>query len=492
MTESTRTTAFVAAAVVSLGLAWVSRPASTAHKALNDSGTPFFDSFDPLTATSLDITSYNEATGRLMPFKVAQQSGRWSIPSHDNYPADAKDHLAEAATSVMSLRKGPMVSDRKGDHELYGVGDPRAGKVDAGAGTRVTLQDSGGKTLVDLIIGKAVKDSPDLHYVRVPDKDRVYSVKVNTQSLTTKFEDWIERDLLKLNPSQIREVIVEDYSVDELDQNNPIKQRDRMVLHYTSETPPPPEGQTPSSPAPSQWSLEGLGAHETLQAQRLDDMRNALGDLRIIDVHRKPAGLSSQLQQTGGLKLDADSVTSLATRGYYLVQAPNGYKLLSNEGEIAVRTNEGVEYTLRFGEVEPIDVGGDLSQSDSQGGVQNGRFLFVTASFNQNMIEQPVYDPVPETPATQASQPASQPADPARDAIVKSNDAKRQAYEQKIKQGQDRVKELNGRFADWYYLVSDSVYQKLRFKRADIVTAQGSPPTPASTGQNSPPESSHQ
>ena len=31
------------------------------------------------------------------------------------------------------------------------------------------------------------------------------------------------------------------------------------------------------------------------------------------------------------------------------------------------------------------------------------------------------------------------------------------------------VKELNARFADWYYVVSEDVYKKIRLTRSDIV-----------------------
>src|SRR6266850_3848469 len=157
MTESARTGFYVAAAAVALGLAWLARPASIEHKAFDDSGKRFFDQFDPLAAKSLEIVTFNESTSRRSMFKVAQENGRWVIPSHEGYPADAKDHLAQAATSVMDLIKGPVLSDKPSDAETFGVADPTVEKAGLGSGTRVTLQDAGGKTLVDLIIGKTIK-----------------------------------------------------------------------------------------------------------------------------------------------------------------------------------------------------------------------------------------------------------------------------------------------------------------------------------------------
>jgi len=50
----------------------------------------------------------------------------------------------------------------------------------------------------------------------VPGRDRVYTVEVDPSNLTTKFEDWIERDLLKFDPMQLMGVVIDDYSIDEL------------------------------------------------------------------------------------------------------------------------------------------------------------------------------------------------------------------------------------------------------------------------------------
>ena len=68
-----------------------------------------------------------------------------------------------------------MVSDSPNDHETYGVVDPDAGKMEAGAsgvGKRVTLEDKSGNELAQFIIGKKDPDRPELHFVRVPGQDR--------------------------------------------------------------------------------------------------------------------------------------------------------------------------------------------------------------------------------------------------------------------------------------------------------------------------------
>ena len=56
-----------------------------------------------------------------------------------------------------------------------------------------------------------------------------------------------------------------------------------------------------------------------------------------------------------------------------------------------------------------------------------------------------------------------------RERIEKQNRIKQDEYNDKVKAGQDRVKELNARFADWYYVVSDETYRKIHLGEDQIV-----------------------
>ena len=60
-----------------------------------------------------------------------------------------------------------------------------------------------------------------------------------------------------------------------------------------------------------------------------------------------------------------------------------------------------------------------------------------------------------------------------KERIEKSNAQKLEAYNTQIQQAKDRVKELNDRFADWYYVISDEVYRKIHLSRVDLVKAKG-------------------
>jgi len=493
MSQLTRTLVYLAAGLMGLVIAWLAQPASIERDTVkDDSGQRFFPQFDPLEARSLEIVGVDEATSQRRAFKVAQQNGKWTIPSKQGYPADAQDQLAKAASSVMDVVRGAVVSERAADHELYGVVDPSGlDAPPAGAGTRVTLADASGKTLVDLIIGKNVNGSDGLdgtsrRYIRVPNRDRVYACNVDTSALTTTFENWIERDLLKMGATQIKDLIVNDYSIDEA--QGAIIMGDVLTLHY-------------DSIGGGLWNMDGLAPNETLDSNRLSDLRNALYDLQIIDVRRKPVGLAAALAGDSSAKLNLEDQLSLQSAGYYIVQN----QLRSNEGETIIRTTDGLQYALHFGEI--VNVAGDVNVQDSAGtppaADQNGRFVFITVEPSPDSIDAPIYDAVPDLPTSQpaatspdgtpATAPAADPVYEAavrqRDAVIASNTEKEVAHAKKVADINDKVKDLNRRFADWYFVVSDEVYQKIRLTRADVVKSAATQPAATQPENDVPPAS---
>ena len=63
--------------------------------------------------------------------------------------------------------------------------------------------------------------------------------------------------------------------------------------------------------------------------------------------------------------------------------------------------------------------------------------------------------------------------------VERENRRKQDDYDDKLKAAQRRVRELNGRFADWYYVISDKEYAKLHLGRTTMVQkpAQKEPPS---------------
>ncbi len=59
--------------------------------------------------------------------------------------------------------------------------------------------------------------------------------------------------------------------------------------------------------------------------------------------------------------------------------------------------------------------------------------------------------------------------------IKKENASKTKEYEEKLAAAKAHEKELNDRFADWYFVISDEVYHKIHLSRAEVVKTKEKP-----------------
>jgi hypothetical protein len=494
MKELHKTLTFAAVALVLTGAAVIRLPGrSTTDVAFNDQGKPFFPNFkDPLACTDLEVVDYDPTTATASRFQVKFQGGRWVIPSHYNYAADAKDRLAKTAAGVMDLTKDTIRSDRVEDHEELGVIDPLDTQTTSlrGRGKRVTLRDASERILADYIIGKEIpresakgSDSAKQFYVRVPGQKRTYGVTLKLDP-STKFADWIETNLLKVDTFKIRKVVFDNYKVD-----------------IAERTLQPGEGLTIDRRESSgPWNLNvEIPAGQELNTEKINDMITALGDLKIVGVRPKPAGLSRDLRASeGALQLTQNSsVLSLSSKGYY---AMRDGRLLSNQGDVIVSTEEGIVYTLRFGEVtfatgDALSAGASESAEaekakqkaepkKAEGAGAESRFLMVTVSFDPALIPEP--RPEPEPPLTIPDDPFQlAPDDPKRIAEEKAEkekeERKKAERDKKIADGKKRAEELTDRFANWYYVTPGPSFRSISLDRAALLRPKTAAPSPGGT-----------
>ncbi len=353
MNATSRTILFIAVAglsvLASLGVKYANRP--VANEDFADLGKEFFTDFkDPLSARSLTVSKYDSDSKEPLTFSVQQNDkGQWIIPSHHDYPAEAKDRLARTANSFLGVKKLALQSRSKDDWGRYGVADPsdevavdpdaKEGEKDASRGTRITMRDSGGNAVVDLIIGKSVEGRSQNFYVRQPDKNNTYIAEINAD-LSAKFSDWIEPDLLKLNQNDVVQVVVDRYSIDE-EQGAIV---DAEKLEFDKDT------------ISNKWTLTGLNAEEeSLKEASITDLTRNLDQLKIVGVRPKPPGLNADLTVSEDVNnpvilqiLQAD----MQRQGFFIARGKDGKKkLVSNEGELVAGTKDGVRYTLYFGEI---------------------------------------------------------------------------------------------------------------------------------------------
>jgi len=583
MNQTVKTLLFVAAAAACMAIAagtyFSNQPADIAD--FSDVGEQFFPKFeDPSTATALRVAAYNSTTGKTEVFKVENRDGLWQIPSHHDYPADGKDRLGKTAASMIGVVRQALVERSQSAQKRFGLLDPLGDDLTSteGRGNRITLY-KGDDILVDLIVGKPVENSSNLFYVRRADEDRIYTADLGNLNISTKFADWIEKDILQVNSAEIRDVLISRYSVDEA--------QGRVI----------PEGQIELNRENGEgsWNLSGLNPQtEKVKLSEVNSLLQALTDLKIVGVRQKPEALIAGLKSAEGkISLTALTLRDLQQKGVFIDRERGEF--VYNEGKVNVGTNDGVVYELGFGEEFSgsdldIEIGGqksaeeeakeleqetkdqtasnsdekeagekpadsaetdgaktDGAKTDGAGtdkdednsaedsakpGQKKSRYLFVTVVFDKSLLgPAPVKPVAPKKPAAASEKKAeesestakedketpnsSEPADDNKPEDKEKSDVtadkpeqadksgkpdadksktdkvdpqkayeealkeyelqkevyetQKKAYAEKLKAGEKRVADLSARFAEWYYVISEDVFDKLKLKREALV-----------------------
>ncbi|HAK55183.1 MAG: DUF4340 domain-containing protein [Vicinamibacterales bacterium] len=452
--QKTMTLAGGAVALALLALVTAPRPATP--DAFVDRGEPFFPEFtDPNTARTLEVVGFDAETGSARSFQVTNRDGLWTIPSHHDYPADGADRLARTAAGVIGITRDDFRSDNVADHEALQVLDPldEAETSLGGRGTRVTLRGANDVALADFIIGGELEDRPGFRFVRLPDQKRVYAVRMDVD-LSTSFADWIEPDLLLLEQADIGRLQLYDYAIDE--RTLSINDRDTVTLEKTDGT----------------WTGDSrMPADREVDSTKVTELLTAVDGLSIVGVRPKPEGLSANLQRVEEGGITRADLASLQSRGYYLTREGD---LRSNEGELRVRTTDGILYTLRFGEVlygtgEAVTAGGPADASAEDAGPGENRYLFITAEFERDRFPEP---PAPENMEFEGKAEAD---------LTDADRANKDRYEihtewaEQVAAGEARLVELETRFAPWYYVISSESFEKVRLTRADVTKEREDP-----------------
>jgi len=367
----------------------------------------------------------------------------------------------------------------------------------------------------------------DQYYVRKVGDDKVFTVAVDTDRLSAKFADWIEQDLLDLSTFDITRLRIVDQTAGERLVPGPAgllmseffqDKKSQFVLDYADSKWSLVEQQQ-FDEAAKRWLPKSLSDEEELDSNNLDDLKYELGDLQIVDVKRKPADLAEQLKVDPDLeRLPSESgQASLEGRGFYLVKRTDAEgqpivdaqgaplpELAPAQGSLEVSLKDGLVYRLRFGKsagAAEEKKAKDKKKEEATEGTEEGqeavptaeeesetpndnRYLMVTVTFDKDLIPVPEYEPLPpeeEPPAKSDSGEAETTEDESsgggasteekksREEIEKENQKKREEYDEKVTKGQEKAKELNDRFAGWYYVISNETFEKIHLGREQII-----------------------
>lgn len=469
--ELTKTLLFVGVAVLTMLTAIKTRPQPDASGDVPSGavGLPLFaDLTDTSSVTGLEVLSFDDELGSLRPFEIQQErDGEWVIPSRQRYPADAQDRVAVAATMFIDLK---VLQVREGEHERFGVVEPKFGVTkigDEGVGTLFKVlgksEDKSNVPLAELIIGKPVKDLEGQYYVRRPGKSLVYQVEIDPTALSTDFVDWIDRTLLPFSVQDLASLRIRNYAtgVEETPEGNKLN----LAVNYEVELTPTEN---------SQWELrqyqefrggslaEGeLAPGEVLDQERLDELTNALGQVLISNVQRKPEELANKLRAGDMEIVTAESSDSLVRHGFFPYKPSEEPGLLfASQGEIVLNLRSGIRFRLLLGGLA------QQANASSSAGSSLNRFVIVVPELHEAAFPKPVLEELPSDDEDITANDRKI----AVDRITKLNERKQAEYAEKLQSAQKLVQLLRARYADWYYLVSEDVIRKMRIPRSKLIT----------------------
>lgn len=447
MSEMRKTLTFAGAAVALAALALLTAPRQKSPDQFNDQGQAFFPDFtDPNAARTLEVVDWDDATGTAVPFKVTYQGGRWTIPSHHDYPADGKDRLAKTAAGMIGITKDDFRTDNPADYEACGVVDPldATNPSTKGRGKRVTIKGDNDVVLADLIIGKSFEGREGFRLVRVPGEKRVYGARINLE-VSTKFKDWIEPDLMLIDKDEIDRVTLKDYSIDET--TGRLDVRDEVTLSKNGD----------------HWTMPGTPAGKEVDTYKMNSLVRAVDELSIEGVRPKPEGLTASLSKGGGVAISQSDLLSLQEHGFYFTR--DG-RLMSNEGELQTRTADGVTYTLRFGEIatgQGLAMTAGVDGGAAPEGSGENRYLMITTSFDRALF------PEPPKATNRSFANKADSVLTVEERKQKDIDAVHTRWLARVEGGQKRSDDLNARFARWYYVISSESFDNLHLRRKDVL-----------------------
>jgi hypothetical protein len=140
-----------------------------------------------------------------------------------------------------------------------------------------------------------------------------------------------------------------------------------------------------------------------------------LDGLKIVDARPKPAEMAQDLR-AGQMQVSMQTALALRRFGFLLTQTG---RVLATDGEMTVEMANGVAYQIRFGDVA-------TNTADSAKAAVGDRYLFVTTSWDK---------------------------------------ARATRYGDLSEAGEKVSRDLNERFADWFYVIANGDFQKLRVRK---------------------------
>jgi hypothetical protein len=390
---------------------------------------------------SLRVASWDADESSAAVFEVTATKDGWVIPSHHDYPADAKDQVGRTTGSVVGVTYGdliPVGPDDFGQLELLDPMDDTQSLESEGFGTRITIKDKSGANVVDLIVGDNVEGASGVRYVRDAGSNAVYTAKLNIM-FSTKFTDWVNRKLIDVEQADIKQLVIDRHMVDE--GQGAVEQGEKQMFSRVDV---------------DNWTTAEVPEGQGLAVDKVKDVLRKVTSLNLVGVRPFP---------TGG-----DLLAKLRLQAHGLFQAQNG-QLYGNDGAIAIGTKEGMRYHLFFGEIaagtgKDLSAGQLLSEEEAQALIDDNE---AKEGNNRYMAIFVRYDPELDENYVAAKNAAEAPEATEGEEAAATDEEKQDMDPQAIaNEGKAKAAELNARFTKYFYVIDNASFEKLKPSESDL------------------------
>lgn len=398
-----------------------------------------FETYETNDVRSISITQYSEDSNRIEQFRLRRKGERWVIPNVGDFPATRIALIGEVAKSLLDRTVLSLATKDEQGHVEYGVVDPNeAGNSPnrSSLGMRVDLLDRNKGDIANLIIGKAVPGSSDgvpRYYVRIPGQPAVYELEVPKQIFRTRFQDWVDPNLMELPPPGSTEISISEINVDQyrLDSEK-IAGSDRDSMYRCGFE----IDQAKLKKLMFEAFEDGEFKEQELtqpQQQEVASTLMSIGNIRYIDVVGKPKAVA-KLLRTPAKAIDTEAFKPLEQFGFRIGKEG---EIEGSNGEVSVATTDGVRVRLLLGSI--------AQRADSES---------LDLHFHGMLVAQQE-DTAFEKP--------EKPED------VEEDSAENKAYlraleelERKQKSATLRIDELNRNWSKWIYVIPESTVNAIR------------------------------
>jgi len=419
-------------------------PWPTGEAGSNIVGQPIFEDYASTKIKQIRIDRFNVKTGKIESAIAKRKGDRWLLPNQSNFEASNARHIALVSNSLLQREVLEERSKEQEDHSEYGVIDPTLFESTANKsalGVKLALQDANGRSLANLVIGKQVgntrrsQDGMEKRFVAIPGQPNVYVIDFNPAALTTQFEAWVDPNLFSFTASLDSKIEFTATDSSSTDTQTPAYQ---MSIGFDAKTrsPSPPIIKIKNNDS----KLEEAELNESTR-KLISIALSQFSQIRFIDVQKKQKAAKDGLSKAnqGDKSFAVSDFDSLKAIGFVARKSASKDSAFPTfeaaRGSVAARYSNGLVVTML--------IGNSVTNVDGESSMPSHHSLMI-ASVDESIIPSP-----------------TEPTEDQDEAKLKAYLLAKKQRTATLQSARVSAIELNGRHANWVYLVPTAAVDNL-------------------------------